>query len=311
MLTNQRESDRISNCRCRVGRRKNRKAPDKHTYMNWKIIADSSCDLKKADMQESAVSFETVPFTIKLDDRDFIDDESLDVEEMLTDMEHAEKIGSSACPSPHAWMQACGTADHVVALTISSALSGSYDSARAAGELLVQENPDRHIHVVDSRSTGPAIALCVRYIAERIRSGECFEKIVQEAENCVKNTKTVFALCSFDNLVKNGRMNRIVGFVAKKLGLWGIGIATAEGKIGIRGKARGVAKALEVIIEDMKSRGFEGGHMIISHCRNQKIAEELRNLVQKIWPTADISVLPTRGLDSFYAEREGLIVAYC
>ena len=106
-------------------------------------------------------------------------------------------------------------------------------------------------------------------------------------------------------------MSRMAGFVATKLGMWGIGIASDEGTIAIKGKTRGAEKALSMILSDMKQRGFNGGEVAISHCFNESVAEKLKNSILESWKSAKVTVMKARGLDSFYAERGGLIVAFC
>ena len=106
-------------------------------------------------------------------------------------------------------------------------------------------------------------------------------------------------------------MSKFTGFVAKKLGMWGIGIASDEGTIAMKAKSRGPVKALSVILDDMLERGFTGGEVAISHCCNEVMAERLRAGILERWKYATVRILRTRGLDSFYAERGGLIVAFC
>ena len=60
----------------------------------------------------------------------------------------------------------------------------------------------------------------------------------------------------------------------------------------------------------MAERGFAGGKVAISHCHNLALAEKLRDGIKELWNTADVGILPTRGLCSYYAERGGLIVSF-
>ena len=105
-------------------------------------------------------------------------------------------------------------------------------------------------------------------------------------------------------------MSRLTGFVARKLGMWGIGIASDQGTIAIKGKSRGPEKAISIIIGDMTERGFSGERVVISHCKNESFAEKLKSAILEKWQSAEISLRETRGLDSFYAERGGIIIAY-
>lgn len=279
--------------------------------MKWNIVADSSCDLMKKDVDCEEVGFSTVNFTLRVGNRDYIDDEQLDVLKMLDDMEACPTASSSACPSPDAWAEEFKKAEQTIAITISGNLSGSQNSAKAAVDIVMSEHPDKKIALLDSHATGPEMALCIHHIAQWIKSHHTFETVVDKAEKFLENTKTTFALSSFNNLVKNGRMSKLTGFIAKALGMWGVGIASEEGKIAMKGKTRGTDKILALILDDLRQRGFRGGEVAISHCYNENMAEKLRASVLSCWNSARVTIIKARGLDSFYAERGGLIVAFC
>lgn len=278
--------------------------------MKWNIVTDSSCDLFPAVLQNGEVKISSVPFIISVGGRDFLDDETLDTAEMLEAMEHYERASYTSCPAPQGWLEQFEKADFCIAVTISSKLSGSMNSAVIAREMALERFPEKKIAVLDSLSTGPEIVMCVEKICSLIEAGVDFEEVVSEAESCLHNTHIAFALSSFNNLVKNGRMSKVAGFVASGLGMWGIGIGSNEGTICIKGKVRGSAKAIVMLLEDMKERGFRGGRVIISHCHNSIIANKLKSKIRDIWQDTKISVIPARGLCSYYAERGGLIVSY-
>ena len=278
--------------------------------MKWKIVADSSCDLCSTDYACEETGFETVPFFIRIGDTEYEDAEGMDTLKMIDAMERCPELGSTACPAPMAWSRAFSEAEQVLAITISESLSGSFGSAVAAKDLTLAESPEKKIEILNSRATGPTLAICIGRMVGWIREGKPFEMVAAKASEFIKNTKTVFALSCFDNLVKNGRMSKFTGFVAKKLGMWGVGIGSEEGKIVMKTKTRGANRVVNAIIEDIRERGGRCREIVISHCHNPALAEKLRERVLELWSNAKVTILRTRGLDSFYAERGGLIVAY-
>lgn len=278
--------------------------------MKWNIVADSSCDLRSTDIACEEVGFSTIPFALRIDDKDYIDSEDMNIPEMIEAMENSKTVCRSSCPSPADFAEQFSVAENTFAITISSNLSGSHNSAVVAKDIVLSESPEKKIEVLDSFSTGPESALCIYKLRDLIKEGHSFEHIASEAREFLKKTKTSFALCSFDNLVKNGRMSKFTGFVARKLGMWGFGIASDIGTIMIKGKSRGPKNALRLIIDDMVERGFNGGLAAISHCANSEMAEKLRAAILEKWNSAKVTILETRGLDSFYAERGGLIIAF-
>lgn len=245
-----------------------------------------------------------------VDKKEYIDDESLNTSDLLTNIENSALVPHTACPGPGQWAEAFKETKRAVAITISGRLSGSYSSANTARETILGEDPEKKILLLDSRSTGPAMVICIRKLKEWILDGYEIEEIATKANHLLDRTHTIFALASFDNLVKNGRVNSFMGFIAKKLGIWGVGAVSPQGEIQIKGKARGANGALSMIVDDMKRHGYCGGEVVISHCHNMDTARRLKHNIQEKWPFSRVIVLPTRGLNSFYAERGGLIVSY-
>ena len=211
--------------------------------MNWNIITDSSCDLLPSTSPDGRIQLTSVPFTIRIGERDFVDDEHLDTLEMLSAMEQERSAGHTSCPTPDAWLAQFEQADCAIAITISSQLSGSMNSALAARDMALEKDPDKKIVILDSLSTGPEVLLCVKEIERLIRHGLSFDDIAAHARDFLQKTKILFALSSFDNLIKNGRIHRLTGMLAKALGIWGIGSGSDEGKIAFESKARGAKRS--------------------------------------------------------------------
>lgn len=278
--------------------------------MRWAIVTDSSCDLLPSPNNQGEVRCGSVPFVIRVGERDFVDDEALDLPEMVDAMEQEAHASHTSCPSPEAWLKQFEQADCIVAITISSQLSGSMNSACVARDMAKQADPNKKIAVVDSRSTGPELVLCVQEILRLIREGKAFQDVVSYAESFFRKAQIAFALCSFNNLIKNGRLGKVAGFLAKKLKLWGIGIGSEEGEIEVVGKVRGQKKALARLLADMHERGFQGGKAAISHCLNPSFAMELKERIVETWPGTAVEVMSTRGLCGYYAERGGVIVSF-
>ena len=247
---------------------------------------------------------------MQVGDREFIDHEEMNTAELIDAIANCREAAKSACPAPETWLEHFRRPGPAFALTISSNLSGSYQSACIARDMLLDEDPEKRIHIFDSKSTGPEIVLMIARLGELIRENIPFEKIVEDVQALADRTHVAFALCSFDNLVKNGRVSRLAGFVAGRLGLWGVGIASDEGRIVVKTKVRGAQRAIGAIIDDMKERAFTSGHVVISHCFNEEMAQRLKDRIQQTWEKAHVRIIPTRGLDSFYAEKCGLIIAY-
>ncbi len=278
--------------------------------MNWRIVTDSSCDVLPELAWDQNLTYGKVPFVFKIGDIEMTDDNTLSIPEMLTAMERCPDASKSACPSPGLWEEQFEQADKVIALTISANLSGSYESAVAAREMTLEKHPGKKILILNSLSTGPVLNMAVEKAVELIKKGLSFEKISAVMTDFIHSRHTVFALSSFNNLVKNGRVSRLAGLIAGKLGIWGIGVGSSEGKIEMAAKVRGSRRIIQTITDIMRQNHFSGGQVVISHCLNPDFASQLREGIISIWNNARVMLTETNGLCSFYAERNGLIVAY-
>lgn len=277
--------------------------------MTWRIVTDSSCDLPFSTL-EGVATLSKVPFYINIEDQEYIDNDEMNLTEMLDAMESSKEISRTSCPSPGTWYKEFEQADCVLAITISKELSGSYNSAIAAQKMLEGEHPDKKVFVLNSRSAGSALSMLVQKTNALINEGASFEKLVQEIQAYSYSLNTIFGLLSFNNLIKNGRMSKLTGFIATKLNFTGIGVASPEGEIVVKGKARGTKKLVDAFLKDMEENSFHQGMVTISHCQNEKLAHSLAGAIMAKWPQADVQLMETRGLCSFYAERGGLIMAY-
>ena len=122
-----------------------------------KIVADTSCDL----LSLKHVAFACAPMKIITSEREFVDDESLDVNEMVEYLDKYKGKSKSSCPNTVDWLDAFGDADDIFCFTITSSLSGSYNSACAAKQIYESENEGKRVLVIDTLSTGPEIALAI------------------------------------------------------------------------------------------------------------------------------------------------------
>ena len=276
----------------------------------WHIVSDTSCDLYSLEGGDGLFDFETIPFSIRIGNREYLDDESISVEDMLTANENHAEMAQTSCPSPENWREKFSPEGPVLAFTISSALSGSYNSACTAKMMLQEDDPDKQIAVIDSKATGPEVAMLILKARELILEGKLFEEIETALNREAEKIHTIFALASYRNLIKAGRVNRLIGFIAGHLGFWGIGVGSEKGEISIRGKARGDKSMIRFLVEEMKKIGIAGKEIRISHCQYLKCAEILKNQIEEVFEGVRVTLMETRGLDSFYAERRGLIIGF-
>lgn len=295
-----------------------------------KFITDSSSDLFTLMGQPLA----TVPLSIATDEREYIDDENLDNHEMLDYMLSYKGKSRTSCPPVDAWIQAFDKAEafdfeaaglggvgsagaaeisdeglEIYVVTLTSGLSGTYNSACLARDMYLEDYPDAKILVVDSLSVGPEIRLIVEKMVDLKAEGKTFEQVSEEILEYQKKTRLYFGFTSIHNLVMNGRVNKIAGAAVSALNMTVMGTASPEGTIATGRKARGKKKVIRGFLEDLREANYTTGKIYITHVENEEFAQEVKRAILSEYPAAVIETYPTRGLVSYYGERGGIVLA--
>ena len=278
--------------------------------MTWKIVADSGCDYREITDLANQTTFESVPLTIQIDHEIFVDNAHLDIDDMMEKMYATSSASKSACPSPDDYLRSFEGAENIFVVTITGSLSGSHNSAQLAKKLFLEEHPTANIHVIDSLSAGGEVDLIVKKLNDLIKEGLSFEQVVEAITHYQANTKLLFVLAKVDNLVKNGRLSKLIGAVVGLLNIRMVGEASDTGTLELLQKARGAKKALTAAVDEVLKAGYKGGRIIIAHRNNEKFCQQFTEAIKEKFPAADISFLPTSGLCSFYAEEGGLLMGY-
>ena len=270
-----------------------------------KIVTDSSSDVLSVGYEH----FASAPLKIITSEREFTDNAELDVSEMVSYLSSYKGKSQTSCPNTNDWLTAFGDADDVFCITITSGLSGSYNSACVA-KRIYEENPDKRVFVIDSLSTGPEMYLIIEKLREYIASGLAFEEICEKISEYQKNTGLFFVLKSVRNLANNGRVSSILAKIIGIAGICIVGKASDVGTLETIHKCRGEAKAIETVFAELEKSGLKDGKVSIGHCQNETAANNLKSLIEKKYKNARVEIHSLRALCSFYAERGGLLVGF-
>ena len=274
--------------------------------MSYKIAMDSSSNI----LDMAGVDFASVPLKIVTDGREFTDDEALDLDGMLDYLSAYKGRSGTSCPNVGEWLEAFGDAEGVFALAITGTLSGCYNACVQAKAVYEETHPGRKVCCLDSLSTGPEMAIIAEKLEELIGAGKDFDTIETEIREYMKTTHLMFTLESLNNMARNGRVSPLVAKACGLLGIRVLGQASAEGTLQPLHKCRGEAKALRMMVEEMKAKGYRGGKVRVVHCRNQKAAEAFIGLLKAEFPGCDVTLGKTTALCSFYAEIGGVMVGF-
>ena len=278
--------------------------------MKFRVALDSGGELTPE--LEGREEFVYVPLMLMVNGVHIVDDGHISQKEMVDRIAQDPDCPKTACPSPEAYYKAfdCG-AERVYAVTLSAALSGSYQSACVAKEMFLEDHPDAKVHVFNSISASVGEGLTVLKIAELEEKGLSFEEIVRQTEAYVHSKQTFFVLDNLETLRKNGRLSGMKALAAAVLKIKPICYGTDEGAIGQLDQARGMGKAIVKMVSYIVDRTPELGNRTlgIGYCNCLERAEIVRDEILKRMHVRDVVMLPTGGLSTIYANDGGIIVA--
>lgn len=276
--------------------------------MSYKIVVDSCCDLPVEYRKNP--KFEVVPLILEIDGNVIVDDDTFDQADYLAKVAASENCAKTACPSPELYMNAYDCdADDVYVVTLSSKLSGSYNSALLGKDPFHEEKGDKNIHIIDSLSAccgETNIALKAMELAE---SGLSFNEVVTEVEKYRDEMATYFVLDSLDTLRKNGRLTGMKALVATTLNIKPVCIG-AKGEIMQKSQGIGIRKALVKMTEIVASEieNPEEKRLMITHVNCYERACVVRDLILKKVPFKEALIVDAAGVSTTYAGAGGIVV---
>lgn len=276
--------------------------------MKYKIVVDSCCELPEDLANDSR--FERVPLGLEVGDEYMLDDESFDQAEFLRKVAASPTCPKSSCPSPERYMEAYNTeAEHVYVVTLSSHLSGSYNSAMLGKNLYEETYGAKQIHVVDSESASGGETQIALKLMELEEQGLTFEEIVEKIEHFRDTRVVYFVLDNLETLRKNGRLTGIKSLMASTLNIKPL-MSADHGVIIQKGQSVGMKKTLaklaDMLVNDIGSG--EGRKLIITHCNAPEKAKMVREMILKQTQFDRVIIMDTKGLSSLYANDGGVIV---
>jgi len=277
--------------------------------MAYKIIGDSCTDITEEMRQEGLVSL--VPLTLTIEGEEFVDDETFDQKQFIEKMKKSQECPKSACPSPERYMKEFEGEEECYVVTLSSRLSGSYNSAVLAKNMYLEEHPEANIEIVDSRSASCGQALLAMKIREMKEKGMHFEEVKKKITEFRENMETRFVLESLDNLRKNGRLSRMTFTICNVLNIRPV-MRADDGEIvkvdQVRGHNKALLRMVEHIAADAKSALKET--VVIAHCNNRERAELVKKEILKRVPFKKSFIVEMAGVATLYANDGGIIVSY-
>lgn len=276
--------------------------------MSYKIVADSCCEFPEEYRKNP--EFQNVALELMVEDEVIIDDETFDQSAFLKKVAASPRCPKSACPSPEKFMEAYRTeAENIFVFTLSSKLSGSYNSAELGKKLYHEKYGEKNIYVCDSQSASCGETQLAFKAVQWSKEGLAFEEICKRLADYRDHMNTYFVLNNLETLRKNGRLSGVKALVASTLSIKPV-MGADKGEIRQLGQAIGIKKALARMAEVVAREAVhpEEKMLMITHCNCKERAESVKKMILEKIRVKGTLVMDTRGVSSMYANDGGVIV---
>ncbi len=248
-----------------------------------KIVTDSTQDFSPDYMEKHGVSI--VPLTVHFGDEQFLDGIELRAgafyEKLRTSPHHPRTSQPSPAAFQNVFSELTEDGSEVVAITLSSNLSGTFQSATIAKE----ELPHRKIHLIDSKQASAGHGLMALIASQMAQENCSAREIMEEMNRLIDNMVTLFCVDTLDYLARNGRIGKAQHVLGSMLKLKPILGLDKEGCVvsvdRVRGKGKVIPRILEILEEKIPQN--TAIYAAITHAEAPEEAKELKEAVGSVY----------------------------
>lgn len=245
-----------------------------------KIITDSTADLSKKIIDKYDI--EVIPLLVAFGEESYKDGIDINTWGLLRKMENSDEFPGTAQITPQRFIKYYNKylqqGYKIISLHLSSKMSGTYQSACLAREILEE---DEAIEIIDSQNVTSGLGLLVIKAARLKNEGFTSKEIVREVISTIPHVKSGLVFEELTNLVKGGRLSKTAGVVGNILGIRPI-LTVKDGEMAVIDKVRGNKKAVRYVINYIKSVGIKKDEpCILLHIENEDIRVPLEKHLQE------------------------------
>lgn len=264
------------------------------TTDNTAIVLDSTADFPEA--HERFPNWRVVPLYVRFGDESFKDYVELGPEDFYARLRTASELPTTSQPTPGDFLstyeELASNFAKIVSIHLSAKLSGTFESARIAGEQLGGDE----VKPIDSETASAAIAMLALAIQRRLERGATEQEIDELVERYKREARLLFTVDTLEFLAKGGRIGGAAKMVGQLLNIKPI-LTIEEGEVVALKKVRGAAKAFaefqRMFVES--STDSETLRVGIAHADAPDKAEQLRKMVQGERPSAQVEIVTSLG----------------
>ncbi len=249
-----------------------------------KIVTDSGTNVYLSPDKLREYGIQVVPLIVALEDKTYREGVDVKDDDFYHMLESSDAMPTTSQPSAGdfatLYRELAKSDPEILSIHMSSGLSGTIDSARAAAAMV----PEAHVTVIDTKTLGAPAGWQVEAAARAIQAGWPLQKVLDYIERISAATNVVYTLKELKYLIHGGRISHMKGLIASLLNIKPlIAVEKVGGTYVQRGQARSFERAIENIGEYI-SREMNKGTLLrvqVIHAQNQEGAEKLKNEILK------------------------------
>ena len=273
------------------------------------IVTDSTADLTKQEIQD--FNIHVVPLNITIQEEHYLDGETITKEEFKNKMIASSELPMTAQPSIGRFVELYDElgkdGSEIISIHLMNSISGTVNAARQAADIT-----ESTVTVVDSDFTSRSMGIIVREAAKAAQEGKSAAEVLEVIESTRQRTKLYLTVLNLDNLIKGGRINRVMGAFSNLLNIK-LFLEVIDGKIEIVQKGRGLKslqKKYDEVFEEMKAcpNGIE--EIGIMHAGLNEFNQSQIDTLRELFPEAKLTIVMTSPIIMSHTGVDAMAVTY-
>ena len=273
------------------------------------IVTDSTADLTEQEIQD--FNIHVVPLNITIQEEHYLDGETITKEEFKNKMIASSELPMTAQPSIGRFIELYDElgkdGSEIISIHLMNSISGTVNAARQAADIT-----ESTVTVVDSDFTSRSMGIIVREAAKAAKEGKSAEEVLAIIESTRQRTKLYLTVLNLDNLIKGGRISRVMGAFSNLLNIK-LFLEVINGKIEIVQKGRGLKslqKKYDEVFEEMKACPNGIQEIGIMHAGLNEFNQSQIDTLRELFPDAKFTIVMTSPIIMSHTGVDAMAVTY-
>ena len=273
------------------------------------IVTDSTADLTEQEIQD--FNIHVVPLNITIQEEHYLDGETITKEEFKNKMIASSELPMTAQPSIGRFVELYDElgkdGSQIISIHLMNSISGTVNAARQAADIT-----ESTVTVVDSDFTSRSMGIIVREAANAAKEGKSAEEVLAVIESTRQRTKLYLTVLNLDNLIKGGRISRVMGAFSNLLNIK-LFLEVINGKIEIVQKGRGLKslqKKYDEVFEEMKACPNGIQEIGIMHAGLNEFNQSQIDTLRELFPDAKLTIVMTSPIIMSHTGVDAMAVTY-